>query len=346
MSYSRSYSETITVSGSETKTISYPASENGGSTTVTVYYTEYVPVDVNIHVDTNPFEAGVAKCNSRVNLLTTSVVATEVAQIASIASNAKKVGSTVVEGFFKTIRSEISQQIMELTQKIDSHLIHLRELAKSCTARQKQMETDYNRISSRYLKIFDDLNNELSNRIYELNKPAFSFKRDSDKQMIYASGRDFVSTVAVFGRESGELQAKISASIIKKGALDSIFQANVFLRKQAKTENTINQSMLNESIATTWFSPICFLETKNETKKINQAIFQSDFVPKIPNNKLLGEFQSYRWEDISKEHQNKIQHYFNSEVINNYKSNSLHDNRVKEMIAKIFDINSVKKFKS
>jgi hypothetical protein len=164
--------------------------------------------------------------------------------------------------------------------------------------------------------------------------------------MIYASGRDFVSTVAVFGRESGELQAKISASIIKKGALDSIFQANVFLRKQAKTENTINQSMLNESIATTWFSPICFLETKNETKKINQAIFQSDFVPKIPNNKLLGEFQSYRWEDISKEHQNKIQHYFNSEVINNYKSNSLHDNRVKEMIAKIFDINSVKKFKS
>ena len=176
MSYSRSYSETITLSGSETKTVSYPASENGGSTTVTVYYTEYVPVDVNIHVDTDPFEAGVAKCNSRVNLLTTTVVATEVAQIASIASNAKKVGSAVVEGFFKTIRSEISQQIMELSQKIDSHLIHLRELAKSCAARQKQMETDYNRISTRYSKIFNDLNNELSNRIYELNKPAFSFK--------------------------------------------------------------------------------------------------------------------------------------------------------------------------
>ncbi len=342
MSYSRSYSETITLSGSETKTVSYPASENGGSTTVTVYYTEYVPVDVNIHVDTDPFEAGVAKCNSRVNLLTTTVVATEVAQIASIASNAKKVGSAVVEGFFKTIRSEISQQIMELSQKIDSHLIHLRELAKSCAARQKQMETDYNRISTRYSKIFNDLNNELSNRIYELNKPAFSFKDNIDKQLIYASGNGFVGTVAVFGRESGELQAKISASIIKKRALDSIFQANAFLRKQRKTENTINQSMLNESVSATWFSPICFFETKNEKETINQAVFQSDFLPKMPVNKLVGEFQSCHWGDISKIHQNKIHHYFNSEVVNNYQANSMHGNRVKEMIAKIFDINSVK----
>ena len=48
MSYSRSYSETITVSGSKTVNVSYPASQNGGTTSATVHYTEYVPVNVNI----------------------------------------------------------------------------------------------------------------------------------------------------------------------------------------------------------------------------------------------------------------------------------------------------------
>jgi hypothetical protein len=342
MSYNRSYHETITVTGSVTERVDYPASERGGSTTVTVNYIEHVPVDVNIHVDTNPFDTGVAKCNNSVNLLTGAVVATEVAQITSININAKKVGSTIVEGFFKTIRSEISQQIMELTQKIDSHLMHLGELAKSCTSRQKQMETDYNRISSRYLKIFNDLNNELSNRIYELNKPAFVFKNDSNKHAIRTYGNDLISTVAVFGRESSELQSKISISIVKKRALDAIFQTNVFLRKQKKTENAINQNMLNESVATSRFSPICFMETQIDKSQVVKNIYQSDFLTKIPENKLIADFQSQNWRIFSKGGIDKIQRYFNAEVSNVYAANNQHENRIKEMIGKIFDLNSTK----
>ncbi len=63
MSYSRKYHETITVRGSKTVTVSYPKSESGGSKTVTVDYVENVPVDVNIHVDTNPFDDSVEHCN-------------------------------------------------------------------------------------------------------------------------------------------------------------------------------------------------------------------------------------------------------------------------------------------
>lgn len=67
MSYSRSYHETITVHGSESKTVSYPKSESGGSMTVTVHYTEHVPVDIDIHVDTNPFDRSVGRANKNVN---------------------------------------------------------------------------------------------------------------------------------------------------------------------------------------------------------------------------------------------------------------------------------------
>lgn len=100
MSYRRSYRERISVhySGS----VSYPASQNGGS--VSYSGTEYEDVAVNIEVDTSPFDSSVAGCNTSVNLLTGAVVATEAAQIAAVDQNAKKVGSTIVEGFFKTIR--------------------------------------------------------------------------------------------------------------------------------------------------------------------------------------------------------------------------------------------------
>jgi len=338
MSYSRSFSKQISIyySGS----VSYPASQSGGSASYSG--TAYENVTVNIEVDTTPFDSSVAGCNNSVNLLTGSVVATQAAQVASIDKNSKKIAGTIVDGFFGYIRSEISQQVMELAQRIDAHLIHLRELAKSCVAKQKQMETDYNRISSRYLKVFDDLNKELENRIFELNKPAFVFKNNSNKHANRTNENDLVSTVAVFGLEGGELQAKISASIAKKRALDTINQANIFLLKQKKLESTINQSMLNKNISATRYSPVCFMETNNEKSQTGKNVYQAGFLPKMNPNMLIENFQKQPWKAATKESKDNIQRYFNSEVSNAYNSNSQHDNRIREMIVKIFDVNSIK----
>jgi len=342
MSYTRRYHERIAVHYSGSKSYSYPASQSGGSGTVYYSGVEYEDVYVNLDVDTTPFDRSVANCNTNVNMLTGAVVATEAAQIASIDKNAKKVASTIVNGFFGYIRSEISQQVMELVQKIDAHLLHLRELAKSCVAKQKQMETDYNRISNRYLKIFDDLNNELENRIFELDRPAFVFKNNIDSHSNRTSDNDLVSTVAIFGREGGELQAKISASIAKKRALNAINQANIFLWKQKKLQTTINRSMLNESYSATRFSPVCFVETNDEQSQINKNLFQSDFLPKLNQNEMFENFKTQNWTNASKEQKENIQRYFNSEVSNAYSSNNQHDERVKNMIVKIFDVNSIK----
>ncbi|MEY5040742.1 MAG: hypothetical protein RLZZ414_270 [Bacteroidota bacterium] len=225
MSYSRKYKETITVRGSKTINVSYPKSENGGSKSVTVDYIENVPVDVNIYVDTDPFDDSVESCNNNVNLLTGAVVATETAQVVSINKNSKKVANTIVNGFFDYIRSEISQQISELTQGIDSQLMHLKELSKAVLDKKRQMEGDFSRISSRYIKTFEDLNNELSNRIFELDKPTFVFKKELDNQNIRSTNNDLVNTVVVFGKEGSDLQTKISTSIAKKRALDTLNKA-------------------------------------------------------------------------------------------------------------------------
>ena len=190
MSYSRSYSETVYKVVSDTVSYDYPASEKGGRGSVYVEIEAQIPVDVNIFVDTSSFDRSVEHCGNNVDLLTGAVVATEVAEIASIKENSERVADTIIGGFFSYIRSEISQQIAELTQNIDAQLMHLKELMQSCRSKKNQMEGDFNRISGRYVKIFEDLNNELSNRIFELDKPTFVFKKETDNQKIRTSDNE------------------------------------------------------------------------------------------------------------------------------------------------------------
>ncbi len=348
MSYSRKYHETITVRGSKTVNVHIPASQSSSSKTVTIEYEENVPVDVNIHVDTDPFDNSVEHCNTNVNFLTGAVVATETAQIASIDKNSKKVANTVINGFFDYIRSEISQQIAELTQNIDAQLMHLKELSKAVIEKKKQMEGDFTRISGRYIKTFDDLNNELSNRVYELDKPAFVFKKETDNQEIRTSCNDMVSTVTIFGKESGELQSKIAASLTKKRALDTLNKAKIFLWQQKKLNNTIQQSMISENIENSVFSLVSFIETQIEKTQFEKNIFTPDFISAFKDNKkkneLIEKFSdlSNTWKNIPKDYYDNLKIYFNTEINNTYTTSEQNSVRVKEMIQKIANLDSIK----
>jgi hypothetical protein len=347
MSYTRQYKERIEIPYSGTVRYNYPASEKGGSSSVHYSGTAYDDVHVNINVDTDPFDNSVENCNTNVNLLTGAVVATEAAQIISIDKNSKKVANTIISGFFGYIRSEISQQIAELTQGIDSQLMHLRELSKAVIDKKRQMEGDFLRISSRYIKTFEDLNNELSNRIFELDKPTFNFKKELDNQSIRTTDNDLVNTVVVFGKEGSELHSKISASIAKKRALETLNKAKLFIWQQKKLNQTVHQSMLNDSSESSQHSPVCFIETKANknqiTKTLHAPLFISTFHAEQTKWELIEQFveSSNSWIAITKDHTDNLKYYFNSELNNSYSRADLHSSRVKEMIQKIANIGSI-----
>jgi len=348
MSYTRSYSETIYKVVSKYESYDYPASENGGSGSVYVEIEAEVPVDINIYVDTSPFDRSVERCGDNVNLLTGAIVATEVAEIAAKNENSTMVAETIISGFFGYIRSEISQQISELTQNIGAHLMHLKELMQTCLSKKKQMEGDYHRISGRYVKIFEDLNKELSNRIYELDKPAFVFKKETDNQKIRTSDNDMVSTVAIFGSDSSDLLSKIGASIAKKRAFDTLNKAKMFLWQQKKLNTTIQQSMLNESKSGLIFAPVCFLETKNLSNQIDKNVFTTDYLSilkgKIQKNELIEQFSSnmVNWCTLTRDEEKSIGLYFNTELNSKSFANDQHSVRVREMIQKIATLGSIK----
>ena len=347
MSYTREYSEIVTGRVRRTVYIDYPASENGGSTSYEIDEEIDIPVDVNIHVDTNPFDYSIQSCENNVDILTASVVATEAAQIASKRENSIKVADSIIEGFFSYIKSEISQQIAELSTQIEAHLMHVKELANACVAMKKQMESDFNRISSRYASIFEDLNNELSNRIFQLDKPAFVFKKETDNQKIRTSDNDLVNIVTIFGVESGDLQSKVCVSIAKKRALDTLYKAKLFLWQQKKLNTTIQQSMLNENTTNSFYVPICFIETNNVNFQIDKNIFIDEYLTSLNNehhkNQLTEQFSSNStlWNNSSKENQKNLSSYFNSELNNSASGNDKHSVRVREMIQKIVDLSSI-----
>ena len=338
MSYKRSYSHRIEVPYSGT--ISYPASKSGGS--IAYEGTAYEDVDVIIDIDTGLFDEGVTNCITNVSKLTEAIGATEAAQIDSINTNTEKIARTIINGFFKATHAEISRQIAELLQKVDAHLVLLRELAKSCIAKQKQMETDYNRISSRYLKIFNDLNSELKNRVFEMNKPAFTFKSSIDINIARTTNNDLVDTVAVFGTEEGGLNTKIGASIVKKRVWDTIKKVNEFLWKQKKINSTINRNLLNEKRTAKRYLPVCYIESCNEKNQLEKNVYQPDFSSKVNPGELITKFKSHNWAEATQEKKEAIQRYFYMELNRSYTAGNPHDNRVKEMIASVFDINFIK----
>lgn len=337
MSYRRTFSKTIYVhySGS----VSYPASQSGGS--VSYSGTASETVHVNIDVETDPFDRSVSACNANVGLLTGAVVATEAAQISSIRDNARRVGQTIVNGFFKTISSELSQQIMELTMRADALLVHLRGLGQRCVEKQQQMQVDYQRLASRYMKTFDDLNRELENRIYELDRPAFNVKRVSDEQALRSTSDFLVGSTAVTGAESAALQVRISASKAKHQAYQTIGCADRFLQVQKLMERTIEKTTHADNKVCLYGVPVCYAATEENGGLQNKLFYQPETIAKLQRQQMINAFERTTWKKISAERQEKLGRQLSNEVQSRIDGNDRHSQRVREQIFKMFNASTI-----
>lgn len=340
MSYNRRFSKTITIHYSGT--VSYPASERGGTVSYSGYATEVV--DVNVHVDTDPFDNSIDKCNGQVNLLTGAVVATEAAQVKSINDNSRQVASTIVKGFFQTIGSEISQQINELKNNIEATSLHLVELARRCLEKKEQMGVDYQRLCQRYMKIFENLNNELENRIYEVDRPIFGMKEKVSHYASLAEETDMVSTVVVSGAEEAKLQAQMASASLKDKASVAINAAYGYLQKQKVMNQSIDTNMHNENISATYYVPVIASSVCDEAGVFTNKLYSADkFDRELTSNSILQSLMRSEWKPMSQAEKDKIEQHFNTEVSNHFTGTSTHEARVRSAVLKMFSDNSMQR---
>lgn len=339
MSYTRRFSKQIAVRYSGT--VSYPASQSGGvkSYSGTAYETVYF----NVHVDTDPFDDKVDSMKHHVDLLTSSVVATKTAHVAVKEETSKQVGDTIVKGFYKAVQSDISQQVTELKNNTDALLIQLNKLAAQCNDKRRQMGVDYQRLASRYTKIFEDLNQELENRIYSIDEPIFHTTRLTDKAALKGTVTDMVGTASIAAGENVRTASKITASVIKRRALDAIRKGKLFLDVQYRTDALLDSCLRQGGEHIQYAAPYCVFEAASDESYSTTNVFTSPLLDDRDKETLTGDINSLKWEKQIPERQcAAIADYFHAEVATKMRATAddEHKRRVADMTARLFNLSS------
>lgn len=336
MSYTRRFSKSVTIrySGS----VSYPASQNGGSVSYSGTASETVHFDVT--VDTDPFDSAIDDMKGGIDLLTGSVVASEAAQLESIDSSSRKIGDTIISGFFKTVKSDISQQIAQLKIRSESLLLQLNKLAIRCREKQKQMGVDYQRISDRYVKIFTDLNKELENRVYSIDEPVFRASRMLDKIGRHEGNEDAPATVSIAAGETAHLHSLLSVNLAKKRAKDALEKSERFLKIQYSTDDVIKRCLLSKKEAGYIYTPYCEIETISDNGRINRDLYASPLLKNVNEGVLSRSINEKSWSrNIPEDEAGRIRDYFNNHLAQLYgTATDEHDHRVADMMSRLFKL--------
>ncbi len=238
MSYSKTYTGNVRYYGSASYTVHYPASESGGSISGSVDYAGSVPVSVNLYVDTLPFDNSVDDCRYSVNALNGAVIAMNGAQVSSIHQAADDVSDHVINGFFNMIGSELSQNIAALFAKFKALHELMETKAQVLQKQQIVMQDDYSRISGRYEKIFQNLDEELEKEVMALDKNVFELSKQVQSQQLQSLQAQKVSEFLLGINESEIvnqelLVANTKAKVVKAidGMAQNVMQESCYSKK-------------------------------------------------------------------------------------------------------------------
>ena len=295
MGYELRYSGRIVVSGSRSG--SYPASQTGGS--VTVHYSEVVPINTIIHVDSDIFEESVDDCNGTINALSGTVMAMNAAQCEAITQSTENISKSLINGFYSIINSELSSKIATLDSDFKVRIMLLMEQSKEVTNRKHVMDSDYARIASRYHAVFSELDKETNKRIAMLDSKVFSLSENVQKKILSIAS-DNSAKHYVFAQEGGGycINMLISGLLRKvRSVLTSmheyIAQEEVF---SATTAHSLNQGAIADRIEVC--IPVVFTACdllEDEGKLI--SCYSSDYCSGVDKEQINHKVSAYCKED-------------------------------------------------
>jgi len=263
MSYRRVYHGVIT--GSATERVSYPASQNGGSTTVRVNYSE--PFVVNIDVDTDPVDSGIAACKYQLTELEGSIHISSKNQVLEKAESTRRVVKAALDGFGSLIFSEIDQQLVEIAARIHAATALLLEENKEAEKREAQSTKDFQRIKERYASLFHTLNKDLDRRIRALDEAAFKLVRSDFRERISEPMMAIPASTAVYASETAPAIERTGTSFTKRHVLDLLAGIRRYLGSHAKTRTEMSSMLSSE--AATEAADICLPALMVESDDLN-----------------------------------------------------------------------------
>lgn len=232
----------------------------------------------DIHVTTQPMADKIDVVSNKVDLTTGAVAGMETAVIAQEKSSTEQICGKLDVGFFNVVISQIAQKLANENAKTRALALELMQQQKALQNLQTRMTGDYNMIGSRYAKLFGSLNQELRNRISELDRPLIDYCSQQVKQLqnrIYG----LVSGVPVLQSESLTATQAIAAAHIKRNAQSLIEAAGEYIKHDKQQERT-TQNLWNTKIdeEQVYYVPMIVDEENTELRteaaiiKDNQAL--------------------------------------------------------------------------
>lgn len=285
MSYTVRASKTINVSGY--MNVSYPPSETGG--TKQVSYSDNVVVNMNVTVQTDPFDRSVADTSRSVDGLTASVVAMNAANCKAISDNSKKISKSLIDGFYGLIQSDVTQKKSEAKSQIQAKAALLMSHSQAVTDKHSRMLSDVERERAKYSQVFTELDKELERRITEIDRPAFTLSRKvRDEIVIKPHVTQVAETADNFSalNESGKiavagLRSKVNTVI---GGLSKTLWSNLKYRRTMqnilwnKTSDDKQEEYIpvaycvSENIADTGAKCSCYVSDGADKQRICAAV--------------------------------------------------------------------------
>lgn len=196
-------------------------------------------------VDTKPMADEISSVSRHVNVTTGAVVAMKAAVVLAEEKAANHVCNNVNRGFYSLIRSQISQKTAKLQSEVDSHLIQLMQQKKALIAIKSRMNRDYNMIAKRYIKLFNGLNSNLKQRVFELDKPTINF---AVKEVDKFSNRTkyLTATIPITQNESLKNSQQILSSNLKSKGFNVIGSMRGFLMEMNTQKKLTDRILIKD----------------------------------------------------------------------------------------------------
>jgi hypothetical protein len=294
----------------------------------------------NFTVDTHPMANEIKGVSRQVAGTTTAVVAMQTAVVEAERQAAKKICQNVNSGFYTLMHSQISQKIAKGQSDVDSYLMLMVTQQKQLKAIKTKMEHDYRMIAARYTKLFNALNQNLKQRIFEIDKAIVDF---AVREIGKMSNRplNLVAIAPFMQLESLTASQKILGSYIKERSARMLSFIHRFLA-DSKRQKEISESVLSkqkieiESLQMKIPAVICenimdAAENKNVSVSISQECLSN--VPKSEiKNTVFSQLSNIEWKNGSVKEE--IKGEFSK--LNSESSNS---ERVKKLALELFNKN-------
>jgi hypothetical protein len=295
----------------------------------------------NYTVDTKPMAEEMRSVSRHVNATTGAVVAMQTAVIIAEEKAADHVCNNVNKGFYSLIRSQISQKMAKLQSEVDSHLMQLVQQKNALLSIKNRMQKDYNMIASRYIKLFNGLNSNLKQRVFELDKPTIDFAvKEVDK--VSNRSKYLTATIPIAQLESLAASQKIVASNVKYRGLNVIKSMRSFLFEMNTQKKLTDQILINDGRYTetaTVYIPIVICECNRDKTDAGVEISVSDveldnISKSAIKNTAFAELNQIEWQAKSSPN-TEVKSEFSKLVFSSSKSQ-----RVKDMATKLFQSNN------